>query len=442
MQSEYFLQNRKMQRGIIWFRTDLRLSDHPALQAALEANEAVIPVYILDEQWLGKDRWGFDRIGPFRMQFLLESLQDLKTKLQEKGSDLLIKRGRPADILPALSEQYQASKVFCSKEYTQEEIQVERELRQKLDLFCFHSSSMIHPDDLPFEIDRLPEVFTNFRKKVEKYSEIREPIPSPASISSPDLEKTDLPTLADLGYEPVLPDSRRVLAFKGGALAAWKRLDHYLWDTEGLSEYKTTRNGMIGADYSSKFSAWLAHGCLSARTIYAEVEKYEMEVEKNQSTYWMKFELLWRDFFKFTAMRYGNKIFLPGGIQDKNKNWSYDPDVVQAWIDGATGDDFVDANMRELKRSGFMSNRGRQNVASYLVHQLKQDWRVGAAWFESMLIDYDVTSNYGNWIYAAGVGNDPRDRVFNTKRQADRYDKEGNYRKLWLENEVDRSTIS
>lgn len=102
------------------------------------------------------------------------------------------------------------------------------------------------------------------------------------------------------------------------------------------------------------------------------------------------------------------------------------------WIEGETGDDFVDANMIELKTTGFMSNRGRQNVASYLVHKLNLDWRVGAAWFESMLIDYDVTSNYGNWIYAAGVGNDPRDRVFNTKKQAGMYDKSGAYRKLWL----------
>jgi deoxyribodipyrimidine photo-lyase len=189
---------------------------------------------------------------------------------------------------------------------------------------------------------------------------------------------------------------------------------------------------MIGADYSSKFSPWLAHGCISARAIYHEVEKYEEEVEKNKSTYWLKFELLWRDFFKFTAMRYGSKIFFPEGIKEESRTWKYNPKTVRKWIEGETGDEFVDANMKELKLTGFMSNRGRQNVASYLVHRLNQDWRAGAAWFESMLIDYDVTSNYGNWIYAAGVGNDPRDRVFNTKRQADMYDKDGAFRNLWL----------
>jgi deoxyribodipyrimidine photo-lyase len=131
-------------------------------------------------------------------------------------------------------------------------------------------------------------------------------------------------------------------------------------------------------------------------------------------------------------MKYGRKIFLPGGIQDKKAAWKQQPKVFRKWAYGETGDDFVDANMKELLYTGFMSNRGRQNVASYFVHRLKQDWRLGAAWFESLLIDYDVSSNYGNWMYAAGVGNDPRDRVFNTQKQADRYDPESAYRDLWL----------
>ncbi|PHN06119.1 DASH family cryptochrome [Flavilitoribacter nigricans] len=422
-----------MKRGLLWFRTDLRLADNLALHAALQDCEEIIPVYILDEQWLGTDRWGFPRTGPFRLQFQLESLQDLQTQLSAKQSDLIFRCGHPAAILPELAREYQCDRIYCSKEYTFEEIAVERALEEQVEVSYFHNSPMIHPDDLPFAIEKLPEVFTNFRKKVEKYSQIRSPLPAPEIISSPTLESADLPSVQDLGRVGVAPDPRGVLAFRGGATAGADRLRHYLWDTRQLSDYKETRNGLIGADYSSKFSAWLAQGCLSARTIYAEVERYEAEVEKNQSTYWMKFELLWRDFFKFTAMRYGKKIFLPGGIKDKTKNWNYRPETVQRWIDGATGDAFVDANMRELKETGFMSNRGRQNVASYLVHQLGQDWRVGAAWFESRLIDYDVTSNYGNWIYAAGVGNDPRDRVFNTQRQAERYDEHGDYRELWGE---------
>lgn len=421
-----------MNKGLLWFRTDLRLSDNLALKLAMEESSEVIPVYILEEQWLQKDQWGFHRTGRFRLQFLLECLLDLKAHLKELGSDLIIKRGNAAKIVPQLAIHYDCDTVYCSKEYTFEEIKIEQQIETQLTVEYVHNSPMIHPDDVTFRIERLPAVFTAFRQKVEKYSDVRAAFLSPKTIKTPTLETTEVPTLTDFGFEKFEVDGRAVLPFRGGALAAWSRLDHYFWDKECLSEYKETRNGMVGADYSSKFSPWLAHGCISARSIYAEVEKYEQEVERNKSTYWMKFELLWRDFFKYTAMRYGRSIFLPGGIKHKEKKWHYNARKVQMWIDGETGDKFVDANMKELKFTGFMSNRGRQNVASYLVHKLGQDWRVGAAWFESMLIDYDVTSNYGNWIYAAGVGNDPRDRVFNTKRQADMYDKKGIYRDLWL----------
>ena len=426
-----------MNIGIVWFRTDLRLSDNLALKAALDNCDQIVPVYIFDEQWLTKDQWGFDRIGPFRMQFIVECLTDLKEHLKEVGSDLIIKRGRPEQIIPQVSEQYNASQVYCSKEYTFEEIKVEKAISKKMEVAFFHNSPMVHPEDVNFSIDRMPEVFSSFRKKVEKYSSIRKPFLSPKEIKSPSLEATAVPQLGDFGFSNTSMDDRAALKFKGGALEAWNRLEHYFWNTEHLSNYKETRNGLVGADYSSKFSPWLAQGCISARAIYDEVEKYEADVEQNKSTYWMNFELLWRDFFKYTAMRYGKRIFLPKGIKEHAKVRKYNPKTVQKWINGETGDDFVDANMQELKLTGFMSNRGRQNVASYLVHRLNQDWRVGAAWFESMLIDYDVTSNYGNWIYAAGVGNDPRDRVFNTKKQAEMYDKKSMYRDLWLKAKVD-----
>lgn len=421
-----------MNRGLLWFRTDLRLSDHLALQAAMDNHAEIVPVYVLDEQWLREDEWGFQRTGPYRMKFLLECLHDLKEHLKEVGSNLIIKKGNPADILPQIAEQYNCTTVYCSKEYTYEEIKVEKALEEDLSVEYFHNSPMIHPEDVTFPIEKMPEVFTRFRGKVEKYSKVRDIFSSPEKVNSPSLEDTPVPSLTQMGYEPIEEDNRAVMPFKGGALEAWKRVEHYFWNTEKLSVYKETRNGMIGADYSSKFSPWLAHGCISARAIYHEVEKYEEEVEKNKSTYWLKFELLWRDFFKFTAMRYGSKIFFPEGIKEEPRTWKYNPKTVRKWIEGETGDELVDANMKELKLTGFMSNRGRQNVASYLVHRLNQDWRAGAAWFESMLIDYDVTSNYGNWIYAAGVGNDPRDRVFNTKRQADMYDKDRSFRDLWL----------
>jgi deoxyribodipyrimidine photo-lyase len=176
----------------------------------------------------------------------------------------------------------------------------------------------------------------------------------------------------------------------------------------------------------------LANGSLSAKTIYYEVKKYEAEFGANQSTYWVIFELIWRDYFKYVSLKYDAKIFKIGGILERNYHWNSDNKIIQEWINGETRDDFVNANMIELKETGWMSNRGRQNVASYFAKELLQDWRIGAAYFEALLLDYDVHSNYGNWMYVAGVGNDPRDRKFNTQLQAKRYDENHEFRKMWL----------
>lgn len=424
-------------RVLYWFRNDLRLYDNPALRAATDAGHQIVPVYVLDELWLGRDRWGFRRTGPWRLRFLLESLHDLKEHLREKGSDLLVVQGKSVDVLSELAQEYGCEAIYASKAYTTEEVNMEEKLQKAVPLHLYHSSPLIHPGDAPFEIVNLPEVFTAFRKKVEKYSKVREPLEAPEAISSPDLPDEPLPSAEAIWGSP-LPeaDRRGVLDFRGGKQAAYKRLDHYFWDTGRVEVYKKTRNGLIGADYSTKFSPWLANGSISPRAIYYDLEDYEQERTKNQSTYWVKFELLWRDYFKYVAMKHGARLFQRGGILQRDKSWRDNPKNFRKWALGQTGDRFVDANMRELLYTGFMSNRGRQNVASFLVHRYKEDWRKGAAWFESLLVDYDPASNYGNWAYNSGVGNDPRDRVFNTESQASRYDGEGAYRALWLDREA------
>ena len=161
---------------------------------------------------------------------------------------------------------------------------------------------------------------------------------------------------------------------------------------------------------------------------------YEREIEKNESTYWLIFELIWRDYFKYISLKHGHSFFHLGGILKKEYSWNTKPDFLLKWVEGKTAEPFVNANMIELKKTGFMSNRGRQNVASYFAKNMLMDWRMGAAYFEQQLIDYDVHSNWGNWMYVAGVGNDPRDRKFNIKIQAERYDPKGQYQKLWLQN--------
>jgi deoxyribodipyrimidine photo-lyase len=167
--------------------------------------------------------------------------------------------------------------------------------------------------------------------------------------------------------------------------------------------------------------------------VYEEVRRYERERVENESTYWLVFELLWRDFFRLTHLKYGDRLFLRDGLQRLPIEWGRDPAAVAAWCDGKTGYPIVDANMRELAATGYMSNRGRQIVASFFTKNLGLDWRIGAEWFEHQLLDYDVASNYGNWQYAAGVGNDGREfRLFNLRRQAEQYDPKGDYVRHWI----------
>ena len=161
--------------------------------------------------------------------------------------------------------------------------------------------------------------------------------------------------------------------------------------------------------------------------------EYENDIEKNESTYWLFFELLWRDFFKYVSMQHRNKFFSKHGIYGNKKVWSQENSKIKSWINGETKETFVNANMRELSSTGFMSNRGRQNVANYLTKELKVDWRIGAEYFEAFLIDYDVHSNYGNWLYNAGIGNDSMPfRKFNPTLQSERYDPNKDYENTWL----------
>jgi deoxyribodipyrimidine photo-lyase len=429
-----------MKTAVVWFKTDLRLYDNEALVKAIAQGEKVIPVYCFDDSEFKTTRYGFKRTGNYRAQFLLESLKDLDTNLRKIGSGLVILKGKPEVEIPKIVVEYKALKVFAKREVSYEEKETENLVQTALfklrcELETFSSSTLYHAEDLPFAIKDIPDVFTNFRKKTELDAAVRVVFDSPTEIISPEIPEMKLPTLQDLGLEFSKIDARAAIQFKGGETAAIKRLNHYFFETKNLSVYKETRNGMVGENYSSKFSAWLAMGCISPRTIYKEIKKYENENGANDSTYWLIFELLWRDFFRFMFKKYQTKFFLYEGIKgDKENSQSLNTKLFSQWENGATPSDFINANMTELKLTGFMSNRGRQNVASYFCNELNMDWRVGAAYFESQLIDYDVCSNWGNWAYLAGVGNDPRKhRYFNIEKQANDYDKDRAFRNLWLQ---------
>ncbi len=412
--------------------------DNETLVRAIESSDEVIPFFCLDERLITREQYGFKRIGAHRLKFLLESVANLDLQLRKKGSGLIFRIGIPEVIIPQLVQELKISKVYAKKEVAHEEKEikttVEKELwKQKCVLEEFSTSTLYHALDLPFGIRDIPEVFSTFRKRIEKETPIRPALDAPETIKSPSIAPIHLPILKDLGFNEPVQDSRSVLNFKGGETEAKARLDYYFFDSKSLSNYKETRNGLIGPDYSSKFSAWLANGCISPRWIHQRVKQYENQFGSNESTYWLIFELIWRDYFRFIMKKHEARLFELNGFNGaENVCTNNDLKLLEDWVNGQTGDDFVDANMRELKHTGFMSNRGRQNVASFLIDQLKLDWRLGAAYFEEQLIDYDVSSNWGNWAYLAGVGNDPRGkRVFNTEKQAKDYDPEGAYRELW-----------
>ncbi|GGE39767.1 DASH family cryptochrome [Psychroflexus planctonicus] len=429
----------KQKINVVWFRNDLRTTDQHSLAEACQQNLPVLAVYCLDPSHFEVTQYGFKKTEKFRAKFLLETLDELKTNLQELNINLLVKQEKPEVTFENLAKSFQIEHIFCQKEWTQEEVNVQEAVSNKLPetkWIVQYDQFLFHPEDIPYSsFNQIPEVYTQFRKACEKQSQVRKLIAKPKPLPESNWigEATEIPSLIDLGFKDFDIDSRTAFPFHGGENQAWKRIQHYFWETKKLQFYKKTRNGLLGTDYSSKLSAWLANGSISATQIYWEVKKFEKEIKKNQDTYWLIFELIWRDYFKYVSLKHGSKIFQLGGILDKNYDWGNSQKAFKQWINGQTPEPFVNANMIEIRETGFMSNRGRQNVNSYWAKEWKQDWRIGAAYFEAMLVDYDVHSNWGNWMYNSGVGNDPRDRKFNIKGQADRYDSNGKYQRKWLQ---------
>ena len=430
------MQKRKG-KALVWLRNDLRTHDHASFHFATQNHESVVAYYSFDPLHYAQTQWGFKKTERFRAQFLIETLKDLQEQLEQLNISLIIEQKTPADALGEWCAQLEITDIYYQKEWTKEEQDCESEVKSVLpeciQLHPFYDQFLFHPEDVPINIEQLPEVFTVFRKKCEKYSKVRTCFPTPKPMEKNNLLEASfsVPCLSDLGLNEIKMHAHSAFPFSGGSSAARLRLEHYFWETEKLSFYKQTRNGLVGIDYSSKFSAWLANGSISAREIYWETKEYEAQVQKNQSTYWLIFELIWRDYFKYIALKHGDKIFHLDGILQKKYHWKNASKQVESWVEGTTFEPFVNANMIELKKTGWMSNRGRQNVASYFAKDLLLDWRIGAAYFEAMLVDYDVHSNYGNWMYVAGVGNDPRDRKFNVRTQAERYDENGKFQRLW-----------
>lgn len=428
---------------LVWFRNDLRLDDHEPLTRALATGAPVIPVYCIDPRQFGTLPSGVPKTGAHRARFLCESLAALRAACVARGGELVIRTGTPETVLPALVRETGATAVFHHEEVASEETTVEAEVEAALAasgarLSGWWGHTLLHPDDLPFDLDALPDVFTQFRVRVERDTTPRACLPAPRTLPPVAIDPGVLPTPASLGVGEAPDDPRTRFRPRGGEAEGAARLAHYLWDADRLRVYKETRNGLLAVDDSSKLSPWLALGCLSPRRVAEEVARYERTRVRNDSTYWLIFELLWRDFFRFLVAKWGDRVFALRGLHESPLPWRSlrDADAradFARWCEGTTGFPLVDAAMQELAASGYMSNRARQNVASFLTKNLGIEWRAGAEWFESLLVDYDVASNWGNWLYSAGVGTDPRGfRFFNLHKQSADYDPTGAYVRHWL----------
>ena len=427
---------QKREITIVWYRNDLRLHDNLVLQKAVASGFPIVAIYSLEPRFFKTSVLTYLKLGDHRYNFLIEALSELKNNLGDFNIPLLVSDLSPENCLEKLNSEYEIKHLYYQSDWTHEELEVEQNVITKADKLhikrhSFYNQFLFNPYDIIKLCNTIPDSFSSFRKKVEK----KAIVPARCSVSlkkqAPlNINKLDCIELCNKELEQNLNSA---FPFKGGENQSIERLNNYIFETKKIGYYKKTRNGLLGVDYSSKFSPWLALGCLSPRTIYWSVKDFESKEFANQSTYWLIFELLWREFFKFSSMKHKNRFFSIGGIQKKKSSNQTDVNILTNWIDGKTKDDFVNANMLELKHTGWMSNRGRQNVASYLVHNLNLDWRLGAAYFESMLIDYDVHSNYGNWMYVAGVGSTKNVKVFNTKQQAEWYDASKKFQKLWLQ---------
>jgi deoxyribodipyrimidine photo-lyase len=418
---------------IVWLQDDLRIADNPLFHFT-DIPSNLLCLYVVDEKWLTPFIEGEStpRIGPARLRFLWQSLMELRGELLQRGSDLLVRIGKPSKVVIELAASLNARQVRVAEHPGVEEnshIQaVIARLPSETSVTCMESGRLFDRQSLPFEQAALPDSFSAFRRSVEQACEV--PVDRCAPVTLPPWPD------APRGFPPLKavceqsaqwqPDSRQGYAYRGGESAAHARLYDYLWHQQGAQTYKKTRNGLLGANFSTRVSPWLARGCLSARQGYAAEKAWEAENGSSESSYWITFELLWREYFIRAAELEGVKMF--GAGQPDAPCAAFD-----AWRNAATGLPFVDAAMLELRTTGWLSNRARQNVASFLVKDLNVDWRLGALWFEHCLIDYDVASNWGNWRYIAGVGRDPRqDRYFNVLKQAGHYDPQGLYVAYWL----------
>jgi deoxyribodipyrimidine photo-lyase len=403
---------------IVWFRNDLRVHDHPALAAACEQADHVIPLFIFNHTLL-HGRHG----GSNRNRFLLESLQDLQSSLQSIGGDLVVRSGHAVDILSDLAMATGADEVFVTADYTPYALRRDKSAKEALDKTNVHLRTF--PGRLIVSaIDKIAtkggtthKVFTPFWRNWQQV-ERRQTADRPASITLPqDLELGVLPELTDITQaEDLSPDVQ-----PGGETAGYQRLQEFLAD--GVHSYHDNNND-LGVHGTSRMSPYLHFGCVSPLEIEAQLSD-----DSEGSRAWHR-QLAWRDFYNYILFKYPANAKQEFQERFRTLDWQYDDALLEAWQRGQTGYPIIDAAMRQLNREGWMHNRGRLIVGSFLTKDLGLDWRLGETYFMRRLMDGDEANNNGNWQWIASVGVDPAPvfrRLYNPATQQLRHDPKGIY---------------
>ena len=407
----------------MWFRRDLRVHDLPALAHA--AGGPVIPCFVFDERLLTAGRF----VSPTRVRFMVGCLADLRSSLRDRGSDLIVRFGHPESVLPELATSAGAQRVHWTADVSPWAAWRDQRVEAALDAAGIGHHS--HPgsyivDDPGAIVSGKGTPYTVYSPFYKAWLEVerREMEDAPDSILTPDgIDGGALPSIADLGLNGQAAET----SFDPGETAGREAARAYLND--GLSDYGKNRNNPAGG--SSRLSPYMRWGCVSA----LELEiKLGLREGKGPRVY--RKELAWREFYASVLANYPSVTGQE--FQERYRgtlDWHEDDELLEAWKQGKTGYPLVDAGMRELLGDGWMHNRLRMVVASFLTKDLHLDWRHGEKWFMERLVDGDLASNNGGWQWTTSVGTDPApyfQRMFNPMTQHERFDPDGHYVRRWL----------
>jgi deoxyribodipyrimidine photo-lyase len=412
-------ERSRLDTRLVWLRRDLRLHDHPALAAALrpcdDAEVRVVPLFVLDPRLLGSRR-----VAPARLRYLAEALADLDAGLRQRGGRLVVRRGDPRRVVPAVAREVRASAVHVTGDVTPYAADRDAAVAARLgDVpLRVHPGLLVHePGTVLTGGGRPFRVFTPFHRAwLALPADL--PLPAPARIPAHGGVASDgLPTAADLLEGATPPAEAR---HDGGETAALRRLDRFL--TTRAADYHQARD-LLGVDGTSRLSADLHHGCLSPRQAMADLDP------RRPGHRTFAAELAWREFYAHVLAAWPEVLRREFNPAMRRLPWRGRSRAFTAWCDGRTGYPVVDAAMRQLRAEGWMHNRGRMIVASFLCKDLLVDWRLGEAHFLRHLVDGDLASNNGGWQWAAGTGTDaqPYFRIFNPVTQGQRFDPDGAY---------------